>query len=855
MNSNFDLDLLSNYRIFDDKKFDAFYATFCKLGADADKMKEFFRRVLLRVKIFLKEYLGSFSSYENRDLFFKKYGLFINFFIKKLTGMCCVIFFRKSDFFFTQDKLNVYTTIRDLELRGDFFSRIYRLNLSPSLRTYVSTLLDYYSDERTFFSKLSDKDFLCWLRKGDSNVYEDTSLDHTEVLRNLKLLRKNLEIEVDPIRGNYVKKLRKANITAFKLSLEVQDHNFFEAVLVGKNKYKSKTGSPYLNRSLEIETYLTDFEDFETEDLDVNDDWDEDMDWDEDHQTDEPIITFDEHELLGDADQKNFEDMEYRALDLYDDFFYEEDVNPLPDSFEDKKTYVTWPFFEHLSQQNVKYRKNKIFYLYYIGESFMNTFRVVLRDYLISFYRYYLDHSIRIKDFTVRFDKILDFIDVHRKSKSKTSSFAEDFNTKYTRNNAILQTYVQRNLLDDLDQYLQPEYDYEEFDFVYSDINQVTNNVSAFNHLLYDNVTRKSHFDYFALNFTFLESKRVKVRLVKMLYNEFHAIPVDDFFKQRNITPAISIDVRFFWFEAEALMIKRVFGFYYSGFFFRFCDLKKLNYSARGSFRLLKFVLLKVRLFFLKKLKSKVEFLRGLRALVIEHQRRSYLKSYFLKNNINLGDHEISLLLSYVYLLDAHNNFFAALDIFDMYRLLKLAAFLKSKYRNALTSFGYILLIQELFWLNSTIPNLSRTEFCKKFIEYFNCLRNEEMFFYRNYYSLFQIYSKYGINESQYYLESRIKYREMQSFLLTSTSKSIKVYQFVRDLFILLVFFGIIIFLCSDYNGFSLLGETFFNYEIEYEEEPYEEPFEFRLNLFPETTRARKREFITEFYDYFMRLW
>src|SRR5690606_564510 len=286
------------------------YAAFCRLGLDDEKkMKSFFKLVLLRVKFFLREYTGSFSSYESRDLFFNKYSSTISFFIMNFSGVSCVVFFRKSDFFFTKDRLYLYTSIKDLELRGDFFSRIFKLSLSPSLRSYVSTLLDYYGDEKTFFSKLSDKDFLEWLRKGDSNIYEDTSLDHVEVLKNLKILRKNLEIDADPVKSNYFKKLQTISITAFKLSLDVHDYNFFESVLISKNKYKNKIGSSALNRSLEIETYLTDFEDFETEDLDMNDDWDEEMDTDEDLQTSAPVVTFDEHELLGDADQKNFEDV------------------------------------------------------------------------------------------------------------------------------------------------------------------------------------------------------------------------------------------------------------------------------------------------------------------------------------------------------------------------------------------------------------------------------------------------------------------------------------------------------------------------------------------------------------------
>jgi hypothetical protein len=610
LNNIFDQKSLCNYRTHDNQKFEAFYAAFCTFGADSKKLKVFFRAVLLRVEVFVKEYIVSFSSYERRDAFFNKYGFLISRLIGNLTGMCSVLFFRKSTLFFGQDKINVYGTIKALNLRGDFFSKIYSLSLSPTLRTYVSTLLDYSTDEKTFFSKLSDKDFLHWLHRGYSKKYEDLSCDHTEVLMDLKTLRGCLVGRVDTIQDNYVKNLSKVSVDAFQLSLNIQDYDFFESTLTSKHKYKKKSGSSNLNRSLEIEAYLTDFEDFETEDLDINDDWDEEQDGDEDRFEDESAITFDEHELLGDADQRNFEDPEYREAYLYDDYFYEVDVNTLPSSFEDGKTYMSWFEAEHLSQQNVKFRKNKIFYLFFLGQAFGNTLRVVFRDYVIAFYRYYLDHATRIKDFTIRFDKILDFIDLYKKAKLSESSFTGDFNTRYTRNNAILQSYIQRNLLNDLDNYFQPEYDYEEFDFVYSDIHHVANNVSEFNHLLFDNISRRAHFDYFLLNFTFLESKRVKVRLVKMLYNEFNAIPVDDFFVKEKLTPATSIDSRFFWLEAEALMIRRVFGFYYVGFFFKQLNLKKLVFSARGSFRLLKFVLLRVRFFFFREVKKKSNFFK-----------------------------------------------------------------------------------------------------------------------------------------------------------------------------------------------------------------------------------------------------
>lgn len=855
LNNIFDQKSLCNYRVHDSQKFEAFYAAFCTFGADLKKTKVFFRSVLLRVDLFVKEYVVSFSSYERRAAFFKKYSSLIRRLIENLTGMCSVLFFRKSTLFFGQDKVNVYGTIKALNLRGDFFSKIYSLSLSPTLRTYVSTLLDYSIDEKTFFSKLSDKDFLYWLRRGYSTEYEDLSRDHVEVLMDLKTLRVWLGDYVDPIRGNYVKNLRNTNVNAFQLSLNTQDYDFFESTLIGGFIHKKKFGSSKLNRSLEIETYVTDFEDFETEDLDINDDWDEEQDGDEDRFEDESAITFDEHELLGDADQRNFEDPEYREAYLYDDYFYETDVNTLPSSFEDGKTYMSWFESEHLSQQNVKFRKNKIFYLFFLGQTFSNTLRFVFRDYVIAFYRYYLDHATRIKDFTIRFDKILDFIDLRKKAKLSEPSFTEDFNTRYTRNNAILQSYIQRNLLNDLDNYFQPEYDYEEFDFVYSDIHHVANNVSEFNHLLVDSVTRRAHFDYFLLNFTFLESKRVKVRLVKMLYNEFNAVPVDDFFVKKNLTSATSIDVRFFWLEAEALMIRRVFGFYYVGFFFKQCNLRKLVFSVRGSFRLLKFVLLRVRFFFLEKLKTKVLFLKGLRELKTLQAQYNYLQNYFFKRQLTLTIAEVHILTNYLQFLDANNRYFNALDVFDLYRLIKMASFLKYKFRNALTSFGYILLVQELLWLRWVMPNLSKREFSKKFFEYFKCLKVEELFFYKNYYSLFQIYSKYGINEAHYYLESHIKYVEVQTFLVVSIPKTVRFYHFFRDLIILLLFFFIIIFLCSDYNGFTIFSETYFNNELEYDDEPYEETFENRLTLFSETTRARKREFITEFYDYFMRLW
>lgn len=855
LNDIFDQNLLCNYRTHNTQKFEAFYAAFCTFGADLKKLKVFFRAVLFRVDIFVKEYIVSFSSYESRDVFFRKYGFLISRLIRNLTGMCSMLFFRKSTVFFGQDKINVYGAVKASNLRGDFFSKIYSLSLSPTLRSYVSTLLDYSTDEKTFFSKLSDKDFLRWVRRGYSKTYEEGLHDHTEVLMDLKTLRGRLVGQIDLTQNNYVKKLRDMNIAAFQLSLNMQDYDFFESTLSGKQKYMKKSSSLNLNRSLEIETYLTDFEDFETEDLDINDDWDEEQDGDEDRFEDESAITFDEHELLGDADQRNFEDPEYREAYLYDDYFYEVDVNTLPSSFEDGKTYMTWFGFEQLSQQSVKFRKNKIFYLFFLAQTFGNTLRVVFRDYVIAFYRYYLDHATRIKDFTIRFDKILDFINLHKKAKLSEPSFMGDFNVRYTRNNAILQSYVQRNLLNDLDNYLQPEYDYEEFDFVYSDIHNVTNNVSEFRHILFDNINKRAHFDYFLLNFTFLESQRVKVRLIKMLYNEFHASPTDDFFTKKKLTPATSIDLRFFWLEAETLMIRRIFGFYYSGFFFKQCNLKNLVFSTRGSFRLLKFVLLRVRFFFLEKLKKKVLFLKNLRELNTLQARCDYLCNYFFKHSIKLTIAEINLLVNYTQFLDANNQYFSALDIFDLYRLLKMASFLKYKFRTALTSFGYILLVQELIWLRWIMPNLSKIEFSKKFFEYFKCLRAEELFFYKNYYSLFQLYSKYGINEAHYYLESNIKYFEIKTFLIASVPKTVQVYHFFRDLFVLLIFFFIIIFLCSDYNGFTIFSETYFNNELEYEDEPYEETFENRLTLFSETTRARKREFITEFYDYFMRLW
>jgi hypothetical protein len=259
--------------------------------------------------------------------------------------------------------------------------------------------------------------------------------------------------------------------------------------------------------------------------------------------------------------------------------------------------------------------------------------------------------------------------------------------------------------------------------------------------------------------------------------------------------------------------------------------------------------------FFLEKLKKKVIFLKSLRELNTLQAQYDYLKDYFFEHKITLTIVEVRLLANYTQFLDANNKYFNALDIFDLYRLVKMASFLKYKFRNALTSFGYILLVQELMWLRWVMPNLSKLEFSKKFFEYFKCLRAEELFFYKNYYSLFQLYSKYGINEAHYYLESTIKYSEVKTFLVVSVPKTVRFYHFFRDLATLLVFFFIIIFLCSDYNGFTIFSETYFNNELEYDDEPYEETFENRLTLFSETTRARKREFITEFYDYFMRLW
>src|SRR5690606_20462431 len=78
LNDIFDQNLLCNYRTHNTQKFEAFYAAFCTFGADLKKLKVFFRAVLFRVDIFVKEYIVSFSSYESRDVFFRKYGFLIS---------------------------------------------------------------------------------------------------------------------------------------------------------------------------------------------------------------------------------------------------------------------------------------------------------------------------------------------------------------------------------------------------------------------------------------------------------------------------------------------------------------------------------------------------------------------------------------------------------------------------------------------------------------------------------------------------------------------------------------------------------------------------------------------------------
>jgi hypothetical protein len=824
------------------------YSLLLELDQDLKLRSQFLKRIFYLLNKFIYNYICSFKSYSAQQRFYSKYDKLLNFLIKALTNSVIIKFFKNSANLFLKSSSSasiVFNELQGLQKRGSFILKIHSLSLSPTLRSYVSTLTDYYTNESTFFSKLTDQDLLTWIKNGTNTSFkhEDTNLETLQCLNELNLLKKKFLNYKEPFVLQKNDNLNKIMLLGFTFGLEAHEINLFERVGLGLNK--ANFGRVNLDRSLEIETYLTDFEDSDVDDTFITneDDFDEDL-------NDEMQQGFiDEEELIGDADLRNEFDADFRDMYPYNDLFFEHDVANDGVDYEEKDI-TNFLVNEDGDQSQYYDRPDRLLYMF---DTFVTYIDVVLRSYFITLYKYYLANPIKIKNMNVRFSQVLKETRIDKKKIVHDNNFLNEyFNVKFNLNKSILIKYDERSPLNDVDHYIQPDHDYEEHDGPFADIHQTENNVSTFDVIGYNTIKQSSSFDYNVLNFTFLEIKRTNSRIMKMLSNELYFVNTDSFFQKNNVTLIKYVNGRFFWLELELNLIEKIFNLYYNGFFFSKIDFQKLIFSNKGSFRLLKFIILRVRLFLVRKLKNKKKFFNELNRVTKHNDRMLFIMNYLRVNNVVI-DWDTTLLISHYLNSLETNSYYSALDIFDLLKILKIATYLKGLFGSNLTSFGYIQLTQELLWFISNFPNLKNSDLKLKVLEYLKLIRIEEQVMFRNLYSLIQIYSKYGLGESYYFVESRVKNIHFHTQLEKAVPKSIIFLVFFRDLLLLLLLFFIIIYLSSEYTGFSVVGEIYFQDTQDYEE-PYEVD-ELTLSVFPDSNRARKREFMQEFYDYFVRIW
>ncbi len=757
-----------NNNFFEKSNFENLFSIF--INFDNDNLVYFFEKFLVDIKLLMK-FLFNLCSYSinSEYLFYKKYGNLLFFCLKKKAFK----FFRY--FFFLLNKhfnngSNSYNNNFDfysIYNRGFFFKNVFNLVKSPTLRSYVSLLVLYFTDEDNFFSQLEPSAFLSWLLNGiEFNSYKDiTFSNYTKILEQLIKLKNVLILE-----KNLYSKIS------------------FEAFLTKNNSF----GRVNQDYAIGLDNIFSEFTDLLVDEdfsFDMRDDSFEvfvgdggisssdaayDYEWFDltgDNDYAEPSVDSESDE--GDADY-NFE-LNYEIVTDDNDSF-------IDDFFEDKHYAVRYYLHNY-----------RLFFF------FKNAYDSVLffwRSFFINYIKYVNRYKVGLSDGYVFADK--NFYGRKRKSKKYNNIFPFTdnlgflgffFNAKYSNiNKVIIKRVYDDYFLDNVDYFIQPIVSLEEFGGVPSDRGDIINNFA------YSQFSKKNEycFERILFNFNYIEIKRARNRL--LILNSF-------FYEFKGESKFI-FNPHLLWIEKEDLMIRKLLSFYDSSFFFSRENLVFFLKKFQFSVNFFNFLLLKVRKYIVNSIKSRFKFIKIYNKCVDFKSKIIFVKEYLFSNyDLIVEDYVLDLFIHFLGFFKIFDRF-VNFTIYELIFFIKKIFVLKFFFKNQLSFFGYFVLLMELKWFKNMFPTISKKEFWLKLISLKDTIKIEEFYIYKNGYKLVNIISKYGFSEGLFFIESSLKYDFLQKKLESKKEIFFNNYYFF-DFLIFFVFFICGILLLSD-NTFFL---------------------------------------------------
>jgi len=712
-----------------------------------------FKNVVCDINKFLFFFFKSLVSYYYFTKMLKIYikifklGLVYNFFFLLLKFFI---------FFISCDNKNIF--FYDKHLKNAFFYlNLYDLDLSNSLRTYVTTLLIYYTDEEIFFSQLNEIDYLKWLCVNNQNVHGvKNNFNIYELKQKLLNLYKNFNIN---ILYNNIYFSKQLNLNSF-------DDIYFNFNYNNRYNY---------DKSFIIDTELVDvtdinleqkWDDFELDEVDFNyfdsnnptmgrvrnfffepfPVIEEDMDIDE---WENPV------DQVGD-DEKYSSDDFFSDID-FEEFDFELDLSNQNFFFlrNTLKDYTSIPF-ESFKFPWGKEGNNSNRFLFLI-DMFLNRNLEILRNLLLFFF--FKNRTNFLKFFQLQnFKKLVpkmvfQFSDVEIEKILKLN-----FDFLNINKSLLIKEYLNNDFFENLDYLTYFNTDISEFGSEYknydvflgiplSDMQQnyKYNEFNLFNFYRYIQI-----FEINQLNFNLMLQERIiKQRLYYLIY-EFKYL-------KNNLNYFEKINIKVNFFEYVNLHFKKLINFYYKGLFLKFKGQNFYNNLPIFLTNEVYIYMYKKNYFYLYKKYKIYNFFKN---LYFFYEKKDLNK---FKNIINIIKNKFFYkfkftndeLLNLLTLL--FKNKFLSFFSFDHLNLvLKRIFFLYKKFGVELSFLGLYFLEELYDWFFSMTLNLSLFINWKYLLYFKNLIKLQENFLFYNKYNLFQIYLKYDLLETLFYFNNKL---------------------------------------------------------------------------------------------------